>query len=59
MYVTTGDAGIVCYWARLSDTDGAASSILANGTANGQTTVKIKKSDVAFETQGCEDWTRR
>ncbi|MGH8571765.1 MAG: hypothetical protein ACREX8_04200 [Gammaproteobacteria bacterium] len=47
-----------CYWARLSDTDGELSSILANSLADGPQMVTIKPSDGYFETMGCNGWTK-
>lgn len=57
-YSTSG-ADISCYWARLRNTDGGLSSIIANGNTTGRTTVTIKKTDGAFETTGCNPWERR
>jgi hypothetical protein len=57
-YKTTGpDSGGSCYWARLKNTNGDLGSIIANGNAQGPTTVTIAKSDAAFETNGCT-WTK-
>lgn len=57
-YKTTGpDSGPSCYWARLKDTDGDFDSIIANGNAEGQTTVTISKTDGAFQTGDCT-WTK-
>jgi hypothetical protein len=49
-----------CYWARLKDTAGDISSIIANDTAAaGQTlTVTIKPTDKAFQTTGCGPWVK-
>lgn len=41
-----------CYWARLKDTTGDFSSIIANGNANGSTSVTIKSGDGAFQVSG-------
>ena len=47
----------ICYWARLSETDGELSSIIANNTAmEGSVYVTIKPDDFAFESRGCTDW---
>lgn len=51
-----GDFGGSCYWARLKNTDGELASIIANGNAQGPTTVTIGKNDAAFETR-CT-WTK-
>lgn len=48
----------VCYWARLKSTDGDLDSIIANQLGEGPQTVTIKKSDEAFETNGCADWVK-
>lgn len=58
-YVTKKVGELGCYWARLKSTDGDFASIIANGNTNGQTTVTIKKTDKAFQTQGCGTWTKR
>lgn len=50
--------GDACYWARLKDTDGALSSVIANGLGEGRKVITIAKSDAAFETRGCGPWTR-
>lgn len=47
-----------CYWARLRDTTGSSDSIIANGIAEGPTTVTIAPDDNAFETNGCY-WNQR
>jgi len=49
-----------CYWARLSNTDGTGdtSGILANNNSAGSSIVTIKASDKAFNTSGCETWTK-
>lgn len=52
-----GGLGGSCYWARLKDTNGELDSIIANGNAQGPTTVTIKSGDGAFETT-CETWTK-
>lgn len=43
-YKTTGPANGMCYWARLKDTSGSFSSIIANGAPQGPATVTISKS---------------
>jgi hypothetical protein len=59
-YRTAGStvSSLPCYWAREKDTSGEFDSIIANGTPTGSTTVTIKASDGAFETMGCEAWTK-
>lgn len=52
------EGGGSCYWARLSGTGGELGDIIANGLPEGPGTVTIAPSDVAFETSGCDDWTR-
>lgn len=47
-----------CYWARLDNTSGDTSAILANNLVQGPTTVTIKTTDKAFETSGCQTWAR-
>lgn len=48
-----------CYWARLSTTDGAGTDgILANNNSAGPSVVTIQKTDKAFNTSGCEAWTK-
>jgi hypothetical protein len=58
-YKTTGSSSSVpCYWARLRNTSGEFSAIIANGDPSGPTTVTISKSDGAFETSGCNTWQK-
>jgi hypothetical protein len=58
-YRTAGPLGRrSCYWARLSATTGAFEAILANGNTEGPTTVTILAGDRAFETSGCQGWTK-
>ena len=45
-----------CYWARLSGTSGELADVIANGDADGPTSVTISDGDVAFETSGCGPW---
>lgn len=47
-----------CYWARLSATDGSLDAIIANNFGGGRQVVTINGSDVAFETDGCGNWTK-
>jgi hypothetical protein len=55
----TADPGYNCYWARLKNTEGGLESIITNGNSIGRTTVTIRPTDVAFETNGCRPWGRR
>ena len=49
-----------CYWARLSGTGGDLDDIITNNNVSeGQALVTIAESDVAFETNGCGEWTLR
>lgn len=61
-YKTTGPADTrywpMCYWARLKDTTGDFGTIIANDNIKGQTTITIKDSDGAFETNGCAPWVK-
>jgi hypothetical protein len=57
-YRTTAANSGNCYWARLADLDGDLDSIVANANTSGPTVVNIAKSDVAFESSGCNDWTK-
>lgn len=56
-YRTEGSGS--CYWARLRGLGGELGDVIANGLPQGPATVKIRPSDVAFETSGCGQWTRR
>lgn len=47
-----------CYWERQKNTDGDFNSIITNGGGDGPTTVTIKNSDGAFQTQGCKTWQK-
>lgn len=61
-YRTGGSAyggDMPCYFARLKDTSGDFNAIITNGNPVGPTTVTIKSSDDAFETSGCQEWSRR
>lgn len=57
-YRTTGDSGY-CYWARLAGYSGDINDIITNGNVEGQGFVTISDSDLAFETNGCGEWTRQ
>lgn len=52
-YQTAGSSD--CYWARLSGTSGALEDIIANGFAEGPTTLTIAPSDAAFEVTRCAE----
>lgn len=47
-----------CYWARLSNTSGEFDAIITNGVPTGQATVTVRSGDAAFETSGCQTWTK-
>ena len=57
---TVPTSGRSCYWKRLKDFNGAAGSILDNGTAKAGSpvTVKILQSDAGFEATACGTWTK-
>ncbi len=57
-YVSSKPDSGNCYWARLSGSDGFE-DIIDNGNSAGQVVVTIKKTDKFFETNGCNDWTKR
>jgi hypothetical protein len=48
----------LAYWARLKDTSGESSAIIANGMPKGPTTITIKKTDGAVEFRGDATWQR-
>lgn len=54
-YRGDGSSGM-CYWARLSGTSGELDDVIANGLPEGPTVITIADSDVAFETNGCDEW---
>lgn len=56
-YQTQGSGS--CYWARLRGLSGEFGDIIANGLPSGPASVQIHASDVAFESSGCGQWTRR
>lgn len=47
-----------CYWARLKSAEDEMGSIIANSNSSGPSVVTIKKTDGAFKSSGCSDWTR-
>jgi hypothetical protein len=47
-----------CYWARLSGTGDSFNDIIANNNSAGPSVVTIRKTDAAFETSGCNEWTK-
>jgi hypothetical protein len=58
-YKTAGPVNTsLCYWARLRDTSGELSSIIANNNISGPTTVTIKPTDGAFQTSRCATWNK-
>lgn len=57
-YKTAGPDGFGCYYARLKDTSGDFGSIINNNVSQGPATVTISASDGAFETSGCQTWTK-
>lgn len=57
-YKTEGEDGFACYYARLADTSGELESIIANNSPQGPSTVTIDDTDGAFETRGCQPWTK-
>ncbi|MCJ0872079.1 hypothetical protein [Streptomyces sp. AP-93] len=60
-YRTTGpqdDELPNCYWARLRNTSGGLSGIIANDNAQGQAVVTITPTDKAFQTNGCQTWKK-
>ncbi|MDT7664569.1 MAG: hypothetical protein QOD04_4125 [Pseudonocardiales bacterium] len=48
----------MCSWTRRKDTSGEAQSVIAMNISQGPTTVTIKPSDGAFESRGCNPWTK-
>lgn len=59
-YRTSGPTdGLPCYWSRLRDTTGDLGSIVANGLAQGPTTVTVRASDEAVEFSGDCTWVKR
>lgn len=59
VYKTTGGppGAPICYWARMKDTRGEITSLLASGYGNtGPDIITITPSDKAFETRGCGVW---
>lgn len=60
LYRTQGpaDEAGVCYWERLKGLSGDVNEIIANGQTEGPGYVRIKETDVAFSTEGCQPWTR-
>lgn len=56
-YHTAHDGGGMGYWARLKDTSGDTSAIIANGIVNGPTTITVKPGDAAVHFSGSDTWT--
>lgn len=48
----------LCYWSRLSGFSGEFTEIIANDVAYGPATVAVAPGDAAFETSGCQPWSR-
>ena len=60
-YRTAGPAGnnpMGCYYSRDANTTGSGDSILANNITKGAATVTILTTDGAFETSGCQPWSK-
>jgi hypothetical protein len=57
-YRSEGKNAYGCYWARLNDTTGEGSAIIANGTAQGPAIVKVAAGDKAFQTTDCKPWKK-
>jgi hypothetical protein len=58
-YRTAGpDGNSTCWWYRLKDTSGEVSAQIASGFTEGPATVTIKETDGAFQSQGCQTWTK-
>lgn len=57
-YKTEGVDGFACHYARLADTSGEPQAIIAYDIPQGPSTVTIEDSDGAFETSGCQPWTK-
>ncbi len=53
----TGTKG--CYWERLSGTTSTTDDIIANENANGPAVVTVAKSDTAFKSQRCGEWSTK
>lgn len=53
-----GDSIQFCYWKRLKNASGDASSLIAFDVAKGPSTVTISKTDGAFKTSGCQAWVK-
>ncbi|WP_435285631.1 hypothetical protein [Streptomyces bacillaris] len=59
-YMSAGPADSAipnCYWARLKDASGEFDAIIANGNAQGQARVTVRKGEY-FQTSGCETWKK-
>lgn len=59
-YKTAGpdNGGPGCYWARRKNLDGGVGAIIANDYMQGPGVVVVKRTDAAFETNGCKTWHR-
>lgn len=60
LYMTWGATGTgVCSWSRLSSIDSRdAGSVIGRGESAGAQYALISSTDVAFETYGCQTWSR-
>lgn len=59
IYRTVNEESGSCYWKRLSDTSGEASSIIAiDSVDSGQVVVTVAPTDVAFASRRCGTWVR-
>lgn len=56
-YRSVNAASGSCYWARLRNTSGSATAIIANDIGAGPRLVEIVASDAAFESNRCGLWT--
>ena len=54
----TANASGLCYWARLSGMTGDLDDVLANGNPDKSTTITIRKTDKAFQSERCGTWQR-
>jgi hypothetical protein len=52
------EGGDSCYWERLSGLTGTLDDVIANDLPQGPATVEIDPEDIAFNSNGCGDWSR-
>ncbi|MFD4858491.1 hypothetical protein [Streptomyces atratus] len=59
-YTTKGpaDGSMGCYWERMKDASGDASSTLANDMTSGSAIVRLAEGDF-FKTSGCKPWVKQ